>query len=140
MWSPKNSKQLFTIGVMVSLSFALMGCGELNSQFTCPMKPGVSCQSLDQVNTLVDQGKLAQAKPASSVEKTTLTVDIRYLADAEDSTDSIKRNPETVMRLWIAPYQDKQGNYFSAHTIYHVIQPGQWSPVTVIPSMDDAHA
>ena len=75
------------------------------------MKPGVSCQSLDQVNTLVDQGKLAQAKPAPSTE-TTLTVDIRYLADAEDSTDSIKRNPETVMRLWIAPYQDKPGQLF----------------------------
>src|SRR5271169_2939063 len=114
MWSPKNSKQLFTIGVMVSLSSALMGCGELNSQFTCPMKPGVSCQSLDQVNTLVDQGKLAQSKPAPSNE-TTLTVDIQYLADAGDSTDSIKRNPETVMRLWVAPYQDNQGNYFSAN-------------------------
>ncbi len=140
MWSPKNSKQLFTIGVMVSLSSALMGCGELNSQFTCPMKLGVSCQSLDQVNTLVDQGKLAQAKPASSVEKTTLTVDIHYLSDAGESTDFIKRNPETVMRLWIAPYQDSQGNYFSANTVYHVIQPGQWSPATSIPSVDDAHA
>lgn len=140
MWNLKNSKQLFTIGVMVSLSSALVGCGELNSQFTCPMKPGVSCQSLDQVNTLVDQGKLAQAKPASLVKKTTLTVDSHYLADAGDSTDSIKRNPETVMRLWIAPYQDSRGNYFSANTVYHVIQPGHWSPATVIPSMDDAHA
>ncbi len=140
MWNPNHSKQLFNFGVLISLSAALMGCGELNSQFTCPMKPGVSCQSLDQVNTLVDQGKLAQSKPAPSVEKTTLTVDIRYLADAGDSTDFIKRNPETVMRLWIAPYQDSQGNYFSANTVYHVIQPGHWSPETSITSMDNAHA
>ncbi len=117
----------------------LAGCGELNSQFTCPMKPGVTCQSLDEVNTLVDQGKLTQSKPAPSAE-TTLTMDIHYLADAGDSSDSIKRNPETVMRLWIAPYQDKQGNYFSAHIVYHVIQPGHWFSKTPITPMDDSHA
>jgi conjugal transfer pilus assembly protein TraV len=139
MWNPKYTKQLFNLSFFIALSSTLVGSGELNSQFTCPMKPGVSCQSLDQVNTLVDQGKLAQAKPVPSTE-TTLTVDIHYLADAGDSTDSIKRNPETVMRLWIAPYQDSQGNYFSANTVYHVIQPGHWSPETSITSMDDAHA
>ena len=139
MWNPKYTKQLFNLSFFIALSSTLVGCGELNSQFTCPMKPGVSCQSLDQVNTLVDQGKLAQSKPAPSAE-TTLTVDIHYLADAGDSTDSIKRNPETVMRLWIAPYQDSQGNYFSANTVYHVIQPGHWSPESSIASMDDAHA
>ncbi len=139
MWNSNRSKQLFNFGVLISLSAALMGCGELNSQFTCPMKPGVSCQSLDQVNTLVDQGKLAQSQSAPSAE-TTLTVDIRYLANSGDSTDSIKRNPETVMRLWIAPYQDSQGNYFSANTVYHLLQPGHWSPATSITSVDGSHA
>ncbi len=44
------------------------------------------------------------------------------------------------MRLWIAPYQDKQGNYFSANTVYHVIQPGHWSSETPIAPMDGSHA
>ncbi len=92
MWNSNRSKQLFNFGVLISFSAALMGCGELNSQFTCPMKPGVSCQSLDQVNTLVDQGKLAQSKPAPSAEMT-LTVDSRYLADAGYSTGSSPAQP-----------------------------------------------
>ena len=88
------------------------------------MKPGVTCQSLDQVNTMVDQGKLAEAKPkpAPSTDPL-LTVNVSYSADHHEVT----RSPEPVMRLWIAPYQDSQGNYFSSTQIYHVIHPGHWS-------------
>ncbi len=136
MWHSKYTKTLFNLGLGITLSSMLAGCGELNSQFTCPMKPGISCQSLDQVNTLVDQGKLAESKPVPSTE-TTLTVDIHYLA-AADSTAGIQRDPEAVMRLWIAPYQDQQGNYFSANTVYHVLQPGHWSTDSIV--KDDTHA
>ncbi len=132
MWSPQRSKILFNLGVLLSLAGGLTGCGELNSQFTCPMKPGVSCQSLDQVNSLVDQGKLAEAKPLSSTPST-LTVNIQYSND-----DVVTRQTEQVMRLWIAPYQDSQGNYFSDSVVYHVIQPGQWSTPSSI--KDSAHA
>ena len=31
------------------------------------------------------------------------------------------------MRLWIAPYQDSRGNYYSSTLVYHVIQTGHWS-------------
>ena len=117
--SRQNAGKILGVGLLISVSSLLTGCGDLNSQFTCPMKPGVTCQSLDQVNTLVDQGKIAQAKPAESAGST-LTVNISYLADQPE------RDPETVMRLWVAPYQDSQGNYFSAGTVYHVIQPSHW--------------
>ena len=42
------------------------------------------------------------------------------------------------MRLWIAPYQDSQGNYFSSTQVYHVIQPGHWSTDPAIE--DSTHA
>jgi conjugal transfer pilus assembly protein TraV len=104
----------------MAVSVGLSGCGELNSQFTCPMKPGVTCQSLDQVNTMVDQGKLAQNKIAT-IPHSTLAVDMH------NASDPVVRSPDNVMKLWIAPYQDTQGNYFSSTMAYHVIQPGNWA-------------
>jgi conjugal transfer pilus assembly protein TraV len=123
MWYFQRSRKLFNLSLILGCSVMLAGCGELNSQFTCPMKPGVTCQSLDQVNTMVDQDKLAEAKPASpQFPDTVLTVNVSYSAD-----EGVTRSPEPVMRLWIAPYQDSQGNYFSSTQVYHVIQPGHWS-------------
>lgn len=135
MWYFQRSRKLLTLGLILGCSVMLSGCGELNSQFTCPMKPGVTCQSLDQVNTMVDQGKLAEAKPQQSTPSTEpmLTVNIRYSAE-----DGVTRSPEQVMRLWIAPYQDSQGNYFSSTQVYHVIQPGHWSTDAAIE--DSTHA
>ena len=65
MWHFQRSRKLFNLSLILGCGAMLSGCGELNSQFTCPMKPGVTCQSLDQVNTMVDQGKLAEAKPTT---------------------------------------------------------------------------
>ncbi len=116
-------KVLFSVGIFLGCTVILSGCGGLNSQFSCPMKPGVTCQSLDQVNSLIDQGKLAQSASP---------VDI-HLADADDSNHhTIQRTPDTVMRLWIAPYEDSQGNYFSSTRVYHVIQPGSWSTESLV--------
>ena len=162
-WCYQGSKCLLKRGFFFSGVALLSGCGELNSQFTCPMKPGITCQSLDQVNTRVDQGQFAEAKDtkkgkevkevkeakeskeskeAKSPTKNNFpllaqtapfrdsvpTTPVGDLTDSADSTHpGVTRTPEQVMRLWIAPYQDSQGNYFSSTRVYHVIQPGQWS-------------
>ena len=36
------------------------------------------------------------------------------------------RYGEGVMRLWIAPYEDTDGNYHQANRVYSVVQEGQW--------------
>jgi conjugal transfer pilus assembly protein TraV len=134
MWHFQRSRKLLTLGLMIGCSIILSGCGELNSQFSCPMKPGVTCQSLDQVNTLVDQGKLAEAKPKTLPSNNpVLTVNVSYSAD-----EAVSRSSEQVMRLWVAPYQDNKGNYFSSTHVYHVIQPGHWSTDPAIE--DNTHA
>lgn len=119
----KHSKKVLSLVLLTSASSLLAGCGDLNSQFTCPMKPGVTCQSLDQVNTMIDQGKLAQTQPHSFVSP----------AKMDTLTDQPHREGEQVLQLWIAPYQDDRGNYFSSSVVYHMIQPGRWAS-------DAAHA
>jgi conjugal transfer pilus assembly protein TraV len=134
MWYFQRSRKLLTLGLMIGCSAMLSGCGELNSQFSCPRKPGITCQSLDQVNSMVDQGKLAEAKPKTLPSNDpVLTVNVSYSAD-----EVVSRSPEQVMRLWVAPYQDDKGNYFSSTHVYHVIQPGHWSTDPAIE--DNTHA
>ncbi len=43
------------------------GCAEADSKFDCPMKPGVSCSSLDQVNAKVDRGEIGFLLPQSQL-------------------------------------------------------------------------
>ena len=50
----QKQKMLWSMTVFILLT----GCAEMNSQFDCPMKPGVRCESLDQVNARVDRGEI----------------------------------------------------------------------------------
>ena len=49
------------------------------------------------------------------------------------------RYGETVLRVWIAPYQDKDGNYYQPVTLYTVVKGGHWigAPVNAIDSDGD---
>src|ERR1700722_10841208 len=103
--------------------FALLtGCAGLNSNFTCPMQPGVMCSSLDQVNTMIDQGKIGATPSAAAQSKIADTQSQSQLNSVTISNPALLRNPETVMRIWIAPYQDERGNYYLPGLLYSVIK------------------
>lgn len=90
----------------IAFSILLTGCSNLNSQFDCPMRPGVHCESLDQVNSRVDRGEIAYES--------------RLI-----SSSSVRRH-ETVLPVWIAPYEDTDGNYHQASEVYAIVKPGYW--------------
>lgn len=73
------------------------GCAEVNSQFDCPMKPGIRCESLDEINAHVNNGEIGPV-----------------------------RSKETVQHIWIAPFEDTAGNYHQANEVYTVAKPGAW--------------
>lgn len=135
----ENPPQTLKRGVwLLGMATLLTGCGDLNSQFNCPEQPGVNCRSLDQVNALIDQGQLTR----SSSEKMTTVKGIVQPTVSHFNQDPVEnafiappppslRHSDQVMRLWIAPYVDTHGNYFSAGLVYHVLKPGQWFPPSV---------
>ena len=97
--------------LLLILPVLLTGCAAMNSDFDCGVKPGVMCKSLDQVNAMIDQGELG------GKEK---TFDVPFKPGVP------YRHSDTVMRIWIAPYEDVQGNYHQESVIYTVIKPGRW--------------
>lgn len=107
----------------------LNGCSNMNSSFDCPMKPGVRCESLDQVNRRVDRGEIGQQEIqiASSIKPSFM--------NTASSPVRIGHQPlrlsETVQRIWIAPFEDTNGNYHQASEVFTIARPGRWigSPV-----------
>lgn len=121
-------KLFFMLPVLISLT----GCAGMNSQFDCPMKPGVSCRSLDQVNAKVDRGEITgesteltyHPRPKyMSSHQTQLTQSVTF---SGLQTRKPLRYGESVQRIWIAPFEDTSGNYHQESDVYTIVKPGHW--------------
>ena len=124
-----NRTHKFMYILMLSFPFFLFGCSSMNSRFDCPHKPGVMCRSLDQVNDMVDR-EVFSKNSAPKVK----TPKFPFLSSNTRSIEMIKQNikkplrvGEQVMKIWIAPYQDIQGNYHNESEIYTVVNKNQWA-------------
>ncbi len=95
------------------------------------MQPGVNCSSLDQVNTMIDQGKIGAKRSTINYNLTAAPIQSQATTFARLNSSSANlewlRQPETVMRIWIAPYEDQDGNYHQPGMLYSVVKPGRWN-------------
>jgi conjugal transfer pilus assembly protein TraV len=97
----------------------LSGCANLNEDFDCPAPKGGSCKRMDQIYAEVNGNNLKSNKPlAVAPIHNPLVLD----AKAQDPI----RYKEGVVRIWIAPYEDTDGNYHQANQIYSVVKEGHW--------------
>ena len=102
--------------------FAISACSTMNDQFSCPLKPGVSCQSLDAVNAKIDRGEIGISNDSEEKMNIRLnTVSKNIVDNNSDKQDEPSRLPEKVLRVWVAPYEDTQGNYHEASEILTVV-------------------
>lgn len=137
------------LGAIISMSVFMAGCASLNSRFDCPMQPGVHCESLDQVNAQVNQGllgnsstatrcKRCQATHHATMKPNQWTAPNSSLALATNAPAPVRREA-TVMRIWIAAFEDKAGNYYQPTTVYTVVKPGFWvgQPVKAVTSIGE---
>lgn len=109
--------------LIVSLSI-LTGCASLNSEFNCPAKKGIGCKSIQEVNELVNDGVLD-----NNLIKTSKTPKTKNSAPSFFSIGmkgKPARSRDKVLSIWLAPYEDANGNYHDASTVHTVIQDGAW--------------
>lgn len=99
------------------LSLLLNACTSLNDKFDCPAPQGGSCKRMDEVYAMVNG------------EKRLAVVAVRNPLIIRNGAN----HKEGVMRLWIAPYEDTDGNYHQANQVYSVIRerPGIYLPPAV---------
>ncbi|MFA6302190.1 MAG: type IV conjugative transfer system lipoprotein TraV [Legionella sp.] len=114
-------KILMTLLLLPSL--VLTGCAKLNEDFDCPAPKGGSCKRMDQVYDMVNgKGKSL----AVTSNRNPLVI--------EGRPGQPLRYGEGVMPLWVAPYEDTDGNYHQANRVYSVVKEGQWMQQTQLTS------
>lgn len=124
--------KVIILGFLSLIILNLSGCASMMSPPTCPDSTGLQCARVDQINHLVDSGQLGV--PVSNVTPTGTTpkgISGPYDNFSTPYPSGLKTsqplwNGETVMRIWLAPYEDKQGNYHQASSIDTIVKPGHW--------------
>ncbi|OGT67597.1 MAG: hypothetical protein A3J38_10115 [Gammaproteobacteria bacterium RIFCSPHIGHO2_12_FULL_45_9] len=129
-WKYKEYMQMTKISVYI-LILTLVGCATLNSDFDCGKKPGVMCQPVHAVNQAVDRGVLGN-EVASQQHGAPMAEDVQVASMG-------MRAEEHVLRIWIAPYEDANNNYYAASAVYAVVRPGHWigNPLTMLPVTEE---
>lgn len=110
----------------------LASCVSMNSDFDCPMKPGVVCKSLDQVNSMVDSGQIGHDQYRGNIcptcKKSKQLTPFSTPFNRANNTATTKTNasllstgthtPPAAMKIWVAPYQDLANNWHGEKIIY----------------------
>lgn len=140
-----------TVGVATICGIALMSlaaCGSMSgldggSRYACQAPTGVACDSVSGVyaNT-VARSPTATSPPASSRAVTSAaepsgasreagilagTMGVATAEDGADRTESLPlRLPPRVLRLWIRPWEDSDGDLHDQAYSYVQIDSGRW--------------
>lgn len=138
------------VGLVIVISVLFTGCASTGSgNFSCPAASTGMCKPIHDVDKMVSDGQLGQSGGAAGSG----SVSANQAAGAFDNfstpypasiitAGAPLRIQEQVMAVWVAPYQDKQGNYHDPSTLYTVIEPGHWvaNPVKAVDSNDSDEA
>lgn len=106
------------MSALIFSCLVITGCTKLNSEFDCPAPNGGSCKRMDQVYSLVNG--------EGGVEESLAVAPNRNPLILEGRPGDPLRYGEGVMRVWVAPYEDIEGNYHQASQVYSVVQKGHW--------------
>ena len=148
--------QIVQITIRVSVLALLSGCAShINEEFDCPAGKGLGCQSITEVKKKLNQGQVSLPETtteayqrrgsghlAAPLMMKVLRVSGETSLEPASFVDSngmmIKRTPEKPLRVWIAPYQDQDGNLREASVVHTVVRPGFWqiNPVTDVSRPD----
>ena len=138
----------------LAFCFSLCACSTTSETFDCPAGKGVGCKSVSEINQMVDsdtrvQGRLGEGDVERGVQSVTplpapvISADMRVV-DSLSDTMAVHRVQEEHLRVWIAPYQDTQGNLHEGSIVHTVLKPGSWQvrvsdPRAIDPSVSDAN-
>ena len=125
-------RRIFIIIAILTLA----GCAE-KSRFDCPYGSGPSCLSMSEIDKNIKTNatsKLACSKdscraPAKNAVATTAAT-LQPTPDAQPA----RRVPETVLQMWVSPYEANTGIYYQASFVNIIVKDAAWQA----PVLDDA--
>lgn len=146
---PSSIRSVQVLSV-IGASFVLMGCSSIlnigSPEYACPGMPGgVQCMSAREVYSATNNGNVplpmrdgedARGKAAASPvegtgghdgrQPTPNDVVANYVAPRLPDQPIPIRTPAQVMRIWVAPWEDANGDLNTTGYIYSEIEPRRW--------------
>lgn len=142
------SLSALTLGLLTGCASSLSGVGSTES-FACKAPIGAQCTSISGVyanaaafgpsaiheSLWLSQGLLATSTPEGLSGKSlsqavvgalTLPVPVASPGAASSPDPAALRSPPRVMRLWIAPWEDADGDLHDASFVHVVVDTGRW--------------
>lgn len=144
---PRQLKKVLSVGVVTVLA----GCSSLgvgSSDYACQGMPGgVQCMSTRDVYEATNDGNVPRSISAEDARDGVTSVPAQVAAGAYSAGDSDSREaafvntyvapnlpdrpipirtPAQVMRIWVAPWEDKNGDLNVTGYLYTEIEPRRW--------------
>lgn len=121
-------------GMLAMVAFGLTGCAgtltglEGESKFACKAPDGVTCSSLSGIyaNAVANNLPALRKYRKSEQASTTQSKDVLITGQAASSGDPLRIQP-TVLRIWIAPWEDTDGDLHDQSYLYVVANSGRWA-------------
>jgi conjugal transfer pilus assembly protein TraV len=130
-------KQQMLLFVHLMTFSLLSGCSTTSEVFDCEAGKGIGCKSISEVNRLVEQGQaggnsdepqsqkmVAPVFAQNKLNSGVMPIDGNEIVLSDQTT--VSRVQEAPLRVWIAPFQDDQGNLHEGSVVHTVIRPGYW--------------
>lgn len=129
-------KRVFLTLTICGFSSLLTACGSITglqdakSDFACSVDLSPRCASLSSVHESLDKEEVQSEALSTAV----------VISDGTPSGDPIatdtplmapKRSPEEILRVWVAPYIDEDGDLHAEHVIFTTIREARWAPETL---------
>lgn len=121
---------------LVAASLALAGCVNLtgldgDSKFSCKAPDGVTCTSLSGVYANVVANNIPSAQKAKAADQGEVTTNSRtqdtsMISGHPASSGEPIRSQQKVLRVWVAPWEDADGDLHDQSFIYVVAQEAGW--------------
>lgn len=132
-----KNRQLLSLTLLL---LDLTACSTAHESFDTQASEGVGAKSISEVNRMIDRGDIPGVKgddrdtKAISPLVSTAPLPSPSLTPIVLSDNTvIHRQAEQVMRIWIAPFQDQQGNFYEASVVHTVQRPSFWSAQMLAP-------
>ena len=127
-----NTKKLSLLSTLLCLTLAC--CSTASESFDSEATKGVGAKSISEVNAMIDAGKI-EGIPGDN-DKVIAPVIVQNsvaLANPDVLSDHsvIHRQPEQHLRIWIAPFQDANGNFHEASVVHTLQRPSFWQVSSV---------
>lgn len=119
----KNVKKNCKLRVLYVILATLQGCVSHLESFDSKSTEGVGLKSISQVNVMVDQNQIKNLEDdqVKKLPKDFIEIGSGDFEDEHYFDEDEIRKKQSLMRIWIAPYQDEWGNLHEASTIHTVI-------------------